>query len=371
MLTDGKRDISMSRYRAAIIGTGSIAGNHIKALHDLKDKVEVVAAMDIVRDRVEEYSKKNGIPHSYTSAVEMLEKEHPDLVHIATPPNTHYHLIIQALQAGADVLCEKPLCTSLAELDHIVAIEQQTGKFCSSIFQWRFGSRGQHFKQLIQEKALGRPLVGMCQTTWFRNAAYYEVPWRGKWSTEGGGPTMGHGIHAMDLFLWLLGDWEEVSAFIGTLDRAIEVEDVSLAMVRFKNRTLGSIVNSVLSPREETYLRFDFQKATVELTGLYGYTNENWRFTQPKGQTDDAVLARWDELTLNTPSSHKTQLSQLLESLDQQKRPLSSTSDIRSTLEFLTAIYKSAATGQKVQQGSIVAGDPFYDHVSGIRQQGS
>ncbi len=360
----------MSRYRVAIIGTGSIAGNHIKALHDLKNRVEVVAAVDVVRDRVEEYSKKYGISHYYTDAAEMLEKEHPDLVHIAAPPNTHYQLIIQSLQAGASVLCEKPLCTSLAELDHIAAVEKQSGKFCSSVFQWRFGSRGQHFKRLIQEEALGHPLVGICQTTWFRNAAYYEVPWRGKWATEGGGPTMGHGIHAMDLFLWLLGDWEEVNAFTGTLDRAIEVEDVSLAMVRFKNRALGSIVNSVLSPREETYLRFDFQKATVELTGLYGYSNENWRFTQSTGQANDIVLARWDELRLNTTSSHKAQLSQLLDSLDQRTRPLSSTLDVRPTLEFLTAIYKSAATRRIVKQASIVAGDPFYDHVSGFRQQG-
>ncbi len=361
----------MSRYRAAIIGTGNIASSHIRALHALKERVEVVAAVDIVRDRVEEYSKKNDIPHFYTDTAEMLEKEQPDLVHIATPPNIHYNLIIQSLQAGASVLCEKPLCTSLAELDHIAAVEQQTGKYCSSVFQWRFGSRGQHFKQLIQEGVLGRPLVGICQTTWFRNAAYYEVPWRGKWSTEGGGPTMGHGIHAMDLFLWLLGGWDEVSAFTGTLDRAIEVEDVSLAMVRFKNRALGSIVNSVLSPREETYFRFDFQKASVELTGLYGYSNKNWRFTQPNGQEDEAVQARWEELTLDLPSSHTAQLSQLLDSLDQHKRPLSSTPDVRPTLEFLTAIYKSAASGQIVRQGSIVAGDLFYDHVSGIRQQGS
>jgi predicted dehydrogenase len=361
----------MSRYRAAIIGTGNIANSHIRALHELRERVEVVAAVDVIQERVEEYSKKNDIPHVYTDAAEMLEKEQPDLVHIATPPNIHYNLIIQSLQAGASVLCEKPLCTSLAELDHIATVEQQTGKYCSSIFQWRFGSRGQHFKQLIQEQALGRPLVGICQTTWFRNAAYYEVPWRGKWSTEGGGPTMGHGIHAMDLFLWLLGGWDEVSAFTGTLDRAIEVEDVSLAMVRFKNRALGSIVNSVLSPREETYFRFDFQKASVELTGLYGYSNKNWRFTQPKGQEDEAVQARWEELTLDLPSSHKTQLSQLLDSLDQHKRPLSSTLDVRPTLEFLTAIYKSAASGQIVQQGSIVAGDPFYEHVSGIKQQGS
>jgi predicted dehydrogenase len=361
----------MTRYRTAIIGTGSIANYHIQALHEMQDRVEVVAAVDVVRGRVEEYSKKNAIPRFYTDTAEMLEREHPDLVHIATPPNTHYALIIQALKAGAWVLCEKPLCTSLAELDHIRAVEQQTGKYCSSVFQWRFGSGSQHLKHLLQTEALGRPLVGICQTTWFRNAAYYEVPWRGKWSTEGGGPTMGHGIHAMDLFLWLLGDWEEVSAMTGTLDRAIEVEDVSLAMVRFKSHALGSIVNSVLSPREETYLRFDFQRASVELTALYGYSNQNWRFSQPPSQTDEAVLAQWQALTEDIPAIHATQIAHLIESLDHHSEPLSSTRHVRSTLEFITAIYKSAATGQRVQQGSIIEGDPFYAHVSGRIQQGS
>lgn len=363
-----KGNISMPRYRTAIIGTGSIANYHVQALKELKDRVELVAAMDVLHDRVEEFSKKNAISHFYTDTAEMLAREQPDIVHIATPPNTHYHLIIQSLEAGATVFCEKPLCTSLAEIDHIAAVELQTGRYCSSVFQWRFGSRGQHFKQLIQRGALGRPLVGICQTTWFRNAAYYEVPWRGKWATEGGGPTMGHGIHAMDLFLWLLGDWEEVSAMMDTLDRPIEVEDVSLALVRFENHALGSIVNSVLSPREETYLRFDFQKASVELTALYGYTNNNWRFSLPQSEPDEEVLTYWQELTQDTPSTHKTQLTQLLDNLDHHTRPLTSVVDVRPTLELITGIYKSAATGQRVRQGSIMAGDPFYAHVSGRLQ---
>ncbi len=361
----------MTRYRVAIIGTGNIANAHIRALYEMKQRVEVVAAVDVLRERAEEFSTKHAIPHFYTDATEMLEKEHPDLVHIATPPNTHYDLIIRSLQSGAWVLCEKPLCTSLAELDHISAVEQQTGKYCSSVFQWRFGSGGQHLKHLIQTEGLGRPLVGICQTTWFRDQAYYEVPWRGKWATEGGGPTMGHGIHAMDLFLWLLGDWEEVSAMTGTLDREIEVEDVSLAIVRFKNRALGSIVNSVLSPREETYLRFDFQQASVELTALYGYTNKHWRFSQPSSMQDASVLARWQELSQDLPASHTTQLAYLLDSLDHQTRPLSGTFDVRPTFEFITGIYKSAATGQIVQQGTIIAGDPFYYHVGGQASQGS
>lgn len=354
----------MTRYRVAIIGTGGIAEFHMRAVKSLEEQVEVVAAVDVDRPRVEAYSAKHSIPASYTDVADMLEKEHPDLVQIATPPATHYALIIQALQAGAHVLCEKPLCLSLAELDEIQAIERATGKYCSSVFQWRFGSAGRHFKQLIQEGSLGRPLLGMCQTTWFRNQAYYQVPWRGKWVTEGGGPTMGHGIHAIDLFLWLLGDWEEISALMDTLDHEIEVEDVSLALVRFKNRALGSIVNSVISPREETRLRFDFQRATVELTALYSYTNENWRFT-PLPAEETTLLSHWRALKEDYASSHTAQLSDLVERLERGERPLAGTVDVRPTIECLSAIYKSAMTGQSVRQGSILPGDPYYQHVAG------
>ena len=156
-----------------------------------------------------------------------------------------------------------------------------------------------------------------------------------------------------------------------TLDRQIEVEDVSLAMVHFKNRALGSIVNSVLSPREETYLRFDFQKASVELTALYSYTNKNWHFSQPPSIQDPVVSASWEELSQDRHASHTTQLAYLLDSLDRRTRPQSNTLDVRPTIECITGIYKSAATGQRVQQGSIVEGDPFYYHVAAHPAQGA
>lgn len=354
----------MTRYRVAIIGTGGIAEAHIQAARSLGERVEVVAAVDVDRQRVETYGAKHAIPSVYTDATEMLKREHPDLVQIATPPASHYSLIIQALAAGATVLCEKPLCLSLAELDEILDLEKLTDRYCSSVCQWRFGSGGRHFKQLIQQGVLGRPLVGSCQTTWLRDQAYYQVPWRGKWMTEGGGPTMGHGIHAMDLFLWLLGEWEEISALADTLDHEIEVEDVSLALVRFKNRALGSIVNSVISPREETRFRFDFQRATVELTALYSYTNQNWSFTPAPGKEEE-LLPHWHALQEDHAASHAAQLLALVESLERGERPLASTADVRPTIECISAIYKAAATGQRVRQGSIVPGDPYYQHVGG------
>lgn len=357
-------ETTKKRYKAVIVGTGGIAGAHVQGLRHVAERVELAAACDIDPNRLDAFCSQHGIKGRYTDANEMLKQEKPDIVHICTPPSLHAPLAITSVEAGAHVLCEKPLCASLAEFDQIAAAEERTGRYVSSVFQHRFGSGAQHLRALIDAKAMGRLLVAQCNTTWYRDHAYFAVPWRGKWSTELGGPTMGHGIHQMDLLLWLLGDWEEVQAMAGTLDRHIEVEDVSMALVRFKNGAMVTIVNSVLSPREESYLRFDFQKATVELSHLYGYGNDNWSFTKVR-DVDDATFAEWSTIKGNINSGHHAQIAALLDSLDRGERPLVSGHEARRTIEFLTALYKAAFTRSPVTQGSIVPGDPFYAAIHG------
>jgi predicted dehydrogenase len=342
-----------------------VAGAHVQALAAMGERVQVVAAMDLERARVDAFGAQHGVPRTYVDAGAMLAAERPDLVHIATPPGTHHDFIMQSLRAGAWVWCEKPLCRSLAELDSIAQAERASGAHCSSVCQWRFGSGAQHLKTLIQSEALGRPLLGMCLTTWYRDEAYFQVPWRARWATAGGGPTMCLGIHLMDLFLWLLGDWEEVCAMAGTLDRRIEVEDISLALVRFGGGTLGSVVNSLLSPRQETYLRLDFQRATVELKALYSYTNADWRYTLLDGGIGDATPASLAQIPTERTASHAAQLGDLLDSMERGERPAADTADVRTTIEFITCLYKSAATAGPIRRGSIGPGDPYYQHVAG------
>jgi predicted dehydrogenase len=355
----------MKQVRAVIIGTGGIANAHIAALREMGERVQIVAAMDVDRARVEEFCKKYEIPKVYTDVDNMLEVEKPDLTHICTPPALHCELSVKCLEAGAWVLCEKPLCASLAEMDRIEEAERRTGRYCSSVFQWRFGSGGQHLKSLIEANEMGRFLVGVCHTTWYRTEAYYQVPWRGKWATELGGATMGHGIHAMDFFLWLVGEWEEVRSMMGTLDRPIEVEDVSMAIVRFEGGAMGSIVNSVLSPRQESYMRLDFQKATVELTHLYRYTNQDWSYSIPESASHQNLLERWRSIPPEIPSSHGSQLTALLGSMERNERPLTSGKQARRAIEFITSLYKSAITGRPVRRGSIAKSDPFYSRTYG------
>jgi predicted dehydrogenase len=358
----------VKQYRAAIVGTGNSVGNHLSALRQAGERAEIVAAVDIDEARVRAFCSQNGVPRWYTNASEMLSAAQPDLVCIVTPPDTHLHLTLQSLEAGAWVYCEKPLCASLAQFHQIEKAEANTGRYVSTAFQWRFGSAAKHLKRLIGSGDMGRPLVGVCHTLWYRTLAYYQVPWRGKWATETGGVTSTLGIHITDLFLWLMGDWQEVRAMLGTLDRPVEVEDVSMGIVRFENGAMGNISNSVLSPRQETYLRLDFQRATVEVTALYRASNANWHFSIPDGSPDTDVLTRWQTIEKDTVGSHGEQLADLLDSMDRDERPLVSGAEARRILEFNASLYKAAFTGLPVVRGSITPDDPFYYSMNGTLQ---
>ena len=204
-------------------------------------------------------------------------------MHICTPPQTHVPLAIESLRAGVPVLVEKPTALSLAEMDRLVAVSRETGVPALTVFQHRFGPGAQRLIRLLAEGVLGRPLVATCETLWYRPAEYFDVPWRGRWEVEGGGPTMGHGIHQFDLLLAVLGPWRRLSAFAARQALPTDTEDVSMAVVEFENGALATVVNSIVSPRETSRLRFDFEYATVEVEHVYGYSDADWTFTPAPG----------------------------------------------------------------------------------------
>ncbi|GHD05866.1 oxidoreductase [Streptomyces violarus] len=357
---------SPTRRRVAVVGTGAIvSGSHLPALRAHSDRVELVAAVDVDQERLDTFRELAGDQVAgYTSMDAMLDAVRPDLVLIGTPPSLHREQTVAALKAGAWVLCEKPLTLSLAEYDEIAAAEEASGAYAAVVFQHRYGSGAVHARELITSGELGAPLVAHCQTTWHRDAAYYAVPWRGKWASEGGGPTMGHGIHQYDLLLHLLGEWEEIQAMAARLVHDTESEDVSTALVRFRGGALATVVNSVLSPDEVSRIRVDCADATIELTHLYGHSNDSWAYTPAPHVASDRATA-WRTPANDVPSSHTAQLGTLLDAYDTGARPPGSGQDARATLEFAAALYKAAFTGRSVHAGEIGPGDPFYEAMHG------
>jgi predicted dehydrogenase len=232
------------------------------------------------------------------------------------------------------------------------------------VFQHRFGSGARRLQALMRAGVLGRPLLAICHTTWFRGQEYFDVPWRGRWDTEGGGPTMGHGIHQMDLLAAVLGDWTEVSATARQQARRTQTEDLSLAHVTFASGAVASVVNSVLSPREESYLRFDFERATVEVTHLYGYGDDDWRVTPAPG-FEEPVLDAWKAGEAGRSSGHHAQFVEVLRGLREGTAPPVTTAEALRTMRLLAGVYASAFTGRPVRPADLGPDSPFYARMSG------
>ena len=356
----------MSTTTVAIIGTGNIAGGrHLPSLRELGERVHVAAAVDVDEARVRAFCDAHQIPAGYTGTSEMLDAVRPDLVIIATPPALHVDQAIEAMRAGAWVVCEKPLSGSLADLDRLVAAQEEFGVHCCSVLQWRFGPMAQRLKSLIEQGALGRPLLGISLTTWFRPAAYYEVAWRGTWRDELGGVTLSQGVHALDLLLWLMGPWEEVRGVAETVVHDVEIEDVSSAVVRFAGGAVGNIVTSVVSPREESYLRLDFERATVELRHLYHYGNADWSLTPAPGHEGVADLLA--DAESDSGSLHGNQFRAVLDARDAGVVPPASVVDARNSLDFIASLYQAARTGTGVRAGSISDSDDLFTSLGQMR----
>ncbi|WP_152436768.1 Gfo/Idh/MocA family protein [Nocardiopsis xinjiangensis] len=353
-----------SPVRTAVVGCGTIGrGAHLPALAAMGDRVTVTALVDLDPSLVAATAEEWDVPGRYTSVEDMLGAESPDLVVVGTPPADHKGTVAASLDAGAWVWCEKPPVLSLAEYDEVSSHEGEGGPYASYVFQHRFGSGARHLRRLVEEDVLGRPLVGVCHTLWFRGPSYFEVPWRGRWETEGGGPNMGHGIHQMDLMFSLLGDWSEVTAVMETKARETRTEDVAMAIVRLESGASVSVVNSVLSPRETSYLRFDFEHATVELEHLYGYDNSHWRVT-PAAQEEETAPQWWPPAR-DESGSHQSQLTGLLDAMEQGRRPAAGGHDGRRALELVAGMYRSALTGTTVRRTELTPDDAFHHAMYG------
>lgn len=355
------------RVRTAVVGTGNIARFHTEALLGLPERAELVAAVDIDPQTLNTFQENHSIPKGYTDLAEMLAEERPDLVHVCTPPGVHRAQVEACLAAGASVLVEKPPALSLAEIEKMAAAEGgPNGPWMATVFQHRFGSGARRVRALMDAGVLGRPLVAACHTTWFRPQEYFDVPWRGRWETEGGGPTMGHGIHQMDLLLALLGEWTEVSAIARRQARDVETEDISMARVDFAGGAVASVVNSLLSPQEESRIRIDFERATVELVHLYGYGDDDWRITPAPG-FEKEVLEAWESGERGVNSGHHAQIVQVLDALRKGTAPPVTSTDTLNTMRLVAGVYASSFEGRPITPAELGPESPFHDRMGGGR----
>ena len=230
----------------ALIGCGRIAVNHIKAA--VNNKLKIVALCDILPKKMEILQAKTELENAininkYTDYKEMVEKEKPELVSIATESGIHAEIALYCIEKGINVIIEKPMAMNIEDADKIITLAEEKGVKVSACHQNRFNVAIQELRKAVEADRFGKISHGSIHVRWNRDHGYYDqATWRGTWAQDGGA-LMNQCIHGIDLLRWMMGD--EIEEIYGATRQQfhdyIEAEDVGMAVIKFKNGAIGTI----------------------------------------------------------------------------------------------------------------------------------
>jgi UDP-N-acetyl-2-amino-2-deoxyglucuronate dehydrogenase len=259
----------MTGYRAAIIGCGDISALHLAAIGTVQD-ADLVAVCDIDVDRLSAASTAHGVP-GFTDHIALFDTIKPDVVHICTPHSTHAAIAVDALERGIHVVLEKPVAHTRDEAARLVLAAEESSAKIAICFQNRYNAPVRAAHALLATGDFGAVLGASATVLWHRTAAYYlDRPWRGRWSTGGGGLLMNQAIHTVDLVQWLVGPVASVRGNASTrfLNDVIEVEDTA-EMVFTHQSGARSVFYATLAHVSNAPVDIEIvtEKATLHLRG--------------------------------------------------------------------------------------------------------
>jgi predicted dehydrogenase len=209
----GARVSAAGAPSVAVIGLG-YGRAHVPGFQAAGARVVAVCQRDEAAAR--KVASAYGVPKAYARWEEMLPAERPDIVVIATPPHLHRAIARAAAEGGAHVLCEKPLATSRADAEAIVADVARAGRVGMTGFNWRFPAAMQKLHALMKDGAVGRVLhvrAHWLGARWADEAA--PTTWRMDRQQAGHGAMGDMGVHVVDLVRWTCGEFARVTAHAG------------------------------------------------------------------------------------------------------------------------------------------------------------
>lgn len=231
----------MDKVRFGIVGVGGMGSGHANTMQSIEE-CELTAVCDIEPDVAKSVAEKYDV-EAFTDYEKLIDSDLADAVIVATPHYFHPPVAVYAMKKGLAVLSEKPISVTVKAADEMVNAAKETGLAFAVMYQSRTSATYQAAHKLIEEGKLGE-LYRTCliSTRWFRSQAYYNSGgWRGNWLGEGGGVLINQAPHDLDMFSWLGGLPNKITARTATRRHDIEVEDEASAMLEYSNGAVGYI----------------------------------------------------------------------------------------------------------------------------------
>lgn len=353
-------------YRAAVIGAGMIPiRGHIPAYQRLPN-VEMAAICDIKLERAQQVADELGIPAAYADYKEMLAKENLDLVSICTPNAFHAEMSIAALEAGANVICEKPMALTYTDAQAMVEAAKKAGKQLTVAFSNRPNPSFQLMRKYAADGRFGD--IYYVKAQYLRRSG---IPGYGSWFTNkdlaGGGATYDIGVHFLDLALWMMGHPKPVSVTASTYaefgprakglggwgadilkpPQRCDVDDLMTCHVKFEN---GATL--VLEVSWAAYLQSGFRLQILGNEMGADYFPTHYGEAQPMrlyaDMGEDQIEIIPEMPRSSGPSGHAAVIEEWVAHLEDEQAPIPAWQGAM-TAQILEAAFKSAESGTSIQ----------------------
>jgi predicted dehydrogenase len=346
----------MTKIRIAVAGAGLIGQAHIKVLGNSPSCM--LSAIVDPSPAAEEVAAKEGVP-LYKTIEELLSTNRPDGLILATPNQLHVSQALQCIGAKLPILLEKPIATTVAEGEKIVAMVAATDAKVLIGHHRAHSPIMAKAKEVIDSGKLGKLVAFMGSATFFKPDHYFaDAPWRKEF---GAGPILINMIHEVHNLRMLCGDIVAVQAFGSQAIRGFAVEDTVAINLRFANGALGTFMLSdtaasaksweQTSQENKSYASYDDEDCYV-ITGTHGtlsvptmrlknYVNDQDRSWWKAFDASVVSMVRDDPL--------KLQIEHFVAVIRDEAQPLVSSYDGLQNLRVTEAIFESTKTGQIVE----------------------
>ncbi len=342
-----------NEIRYGVLGLG-IGSAHAEAA-ERSENAFLAAICDKDPARLAKYAEKYPNAHAYADFEDMLAHEELDILSVCLPTGLHAEYACRAMEAGVNVLCEKPLDVSLQAAERVIETEKRTGKSCGVVFQNRYNYPIEPLCEALRDGSLGRIYLGSFAVKWYRDAAYYAAGegWRGTWRLDGGGSLMNQAIHTVDLMLMLMGEAESVETQMGLYGHDIETEDATVSSIRFKSGAMASFVTTTCAyPGICTEISLTCEKGSVSLDA--DRMTAFKLMSDPDGSGEAEMLSKYGIGNRRAAREtgrifgHRFVVEDMISAVSEGRRPRVDVEGALPALRLILAMYDSAREGRRV-----------------------
>lgn len=341
-----------SSLGVALVGCGRIAQKYSQIFEKKSlNGAELVAVCDIREDRAAAVGKKHTIPFFGDMHQMMTEiGDRVDVICVLTESGRHAEHAIALAPYRKHLVVEKPMALTLKDADAMIEAADAHGIKLFVVKQNRFNLPVQKLREAVDEKRLGKIVMGTVRVRWCRRQDYYDQDaWRGTWSDDGG-VFANQASHHIDLLEWFLG--RPVSVFSKSRRALVDIEceDTGVAIITFESGAIGVVeATTATRPKDlEGSISLMGEKGSVEIGGFAVNEMRVWNFEGAQ-QGDAEILDQYRE---NPPDvygfGHVAYLRNVIQSIHQKEASLVDGLEGRKSLELITAMYESIETGREV-----------------------